>query len=290
MGVGEWFDAFNSNLRLSKEIIDKISLRYKRITKQINLDFWKLDSDVAHSFYIGSYGRGTILETSDIDVLVQLPSDTYYQYNKHVGNGQSALLQSIKNTISKTYNSYLKADGQVVVIDFTDGITYEILPGFINDDGSYTFPDSNSGGSWKVVNPKPEINEINKENSNTNKNLKRLCRMARAWKEEWDVPIGGLLLDTLAYNFIKNYKNKGNGFVYYDWLSRDFFAFLKDQPEQSFWYAFGSNQKVFSKGYFQYKALRCYNISLEAIESASNNYEYTAKSKWREIYGNRFGW
>lgn len=286
MGVGDWFEEFNNNLRIPKDVIDSISYRYKRLTKQINLDFWGMDSDTAHSFYIGSYGRGTILTTSDIDVMIQLQYDTYVQYNNHNGNGQSALLQSLKNTVSKTYNSYIKADGQVVAIDFTDGINFEIVPAFINKDKSFTYPDTNDGGSWKSVDPKSEIIEMNRENIVSNKNLKRLCRMARAWKERWDVPISGLLLDTLAFNYLKSYKNKGNGFVYYDWMSRDFFEFLKNQPEQTYWYAMGSNQKVYSKGYFQYKALRCYNIAMEAI--GKEKFDYASKTKWREIYGTRF--
>lgn len=41
-------------------------------------------------------------------------------------------------------------------------------------------------------------------------------------------------------------------------------------------------------GDFEYKAKRCYNISLEAIEADSKGYEKTRNSKWREIYGTAF--
>lgn len=121
-------------------------------------------------------------------MLFVLPYETYVQFNNYQSNGQSALLQAIKNSIQKTYNSYIKADGQVVKVDFTDGINFEIVPCFLNTDKSYTYPDSNGGGSWKTTNPKPEINEITTANLLYNKNLKRLCRMARAWKSAWDVP------------------------------------------------------------------------------------------------------
>ncbi len=287
MGVYEWFEKFNSNLNFTSEIVSDISYRYKRITRQLNKDFWNSDSDVDHSFYIGSYGRGTVIDTSDIDVLMQLPYDTYRQFNNHYGNGQSALLQSVKNSIETTYRSYMRSDGQVVVIKFTDGIIFEVIPAFINDDKSYTYPDTHNGGSWKVTDPKSEKNTITNANNIWNKNLKKLCRMVRAWKEYWDVPIGGLLIDTLAYNFLKGYVYKDKGYIYYDLMSRDFFEFMKNQnAEQQYWYAVGSNQKVHTKGNFQYKALRCYNISLEAIDK--EKFEYTAKSKWREIYGSRF--
>ena len=58
--------------KISKELRDTITLRYKRITKAINSEFWGSDSDTAHSRYVGSYGRGTAIDTSDIDILVEL--------------------------------------------------------------------------------------------------------------------------------------------------------------------------------------------------------------------------
>jgi len=287
MSISSWFDNFNSNLLMSNDTVGDISYRYKRITKQLNKDFWDSESDTLHSLYVGSYGRGTEINTSDIDVLMQLPYETYLHYNGHQGNGQSALLQAVKTSIEKTYKSYMRADGQVIKIDFTDGITFEVVPAFINNDSSFTYPDTNNGGSWKITNPKAEMDEMTRANNNWNKNLKKLCRMARAWKETWDVPMGGLLIDTLAYNFLKDYQYKDKTTVYYDWMSRDLFVYLKDQKDdQQYWLAVGSNQQVYTKGYFQYKALRCYNISLEAIEK--EKYEYTAKSKWREIYGTKF--
>lgn len=288
MSVLNWFDTFNSNILISTTTVGDISYRYKRITKQLNKDFWNSESDTLHSLYVGSYGRGTEIHTSDIDVLMQLNYDTYLQYNNHQGNGQSALLQAVKTSIEKTYKpTYMRADGQVIKIDFTDGINFEIVPAFVNKDGSFTYPDTNNGGSWKITDPKAEMDEMTRANNNWNNNLKKLCRMARAWKETWDVPMGGLLIDTLAYNFLKNYQYRDKSTVYFDWMSRDFFAYLKDQKDdQQYWLAVGSNQQVYSKGYFQYKALRCYNISLETIEK--EKFEYTAKSKWRDIYGTKF--
>jgi predicted nucleotidyltransferase len=273
---------------MSSTTVGNISYRYKRITKQLNRDFWNSESDTLNSLYVGSYGRGTEIHTSDIDVLMQLPYDTYLQYNNHLGNGQSALLQSVKTSIEKTYKpTYMRADRQVIKLDFSDGINFEIVPGFINKDGSFSYPDTNNGGSWKITDPKSEMDEMTRANNNWNKNLKKLCRMARAWKETWNVPIGGLLIDTLAYNFLGNYQYKDKSTVYFDWMSRDFFTYLKDQNvDQQYWLAVGSNQQVYSKGNFQYKALRCYNISLEAIEK--EKFEFTAKSKWREIYGTKF--
>lgn len=276
---------------MSASVVSNVSSRAKQITKRVNFDFRGIDSDTRYSLFVGSYGRGTDIHVSDIDMIVELPYATYEKYNNYIGNGQSALIQALRNSIKNTYSTtHVSGDGQVVKLNFTDGICYEIVPGFINKDGkSYTYPDTNNGGSWKVTNPRDEIGEINSANTNCNKNLKRLCRMARAWKEKWDVPIGGLLIDTLAYNFLKQWEYRDKSYVYYDWMTRDFFVYLKNQnSDQNYWLAPGSRQYVWRKGVFEYKALRCYNISLEALKYETESMPYSANQKWREIYGTKF--
>lgn len=291
MGLADWFSAFCSNLQI--EDGGTISTRYRAITQRLNTDYWSTTSDTAHSFYVGSYGRNTAIQGfSDLDMLFQLPYSEYEQYNNHIGNGQSALLQAVKSSIEKTYSkTSIKADGQVILVPFTDGITFEVVPAFVNKDGSYTFPDANGGGSWRMTDPKPEIDAIRTRNSACNGNLVPLCRMMRSWKNKWDVPIGGLLIDTLAYQFIENYEYRDKSFLYYDFMCRDFFGWMANQDEnQEFWHAPGSGQYVYGKGLFQYKAKRCYNIAIQAIahEAATPKQEWSAKQKWRDIFGTAF--
>lgn len=290
MSVGENFKNFCSNLKMSESTIQTIQNRYHQITKRINLDYYNIDSDTRNSLYVGSYGRDTEIFTSDIDVLIRLPYDTYVKFNKYSTNGQSALLQEVKNVLKKTYStSYPKGDGQVIGIDFSDGISFEILPSFINNDNTYTHPDSNNGGRWKITDPKSEIDAINKLNNETNKNLKRLCRMSRAWKHNCNVPMSGILIDTLAYKFLQNWNYKDKSYFYYDWMSRDFFKYLKDiEGSQTKWLRPGSNKIIEETGNFRVKALEAYEKSLAAISYEENNKEYLASQKWREIYGSKF--
>lgn len=42
-------------------------------------------------------------------------------------------------------------------------------------------------------------------NDNCNNNLKNLCRMCRAWKNENNVDIKGITIDVLAYRFLSTY-------------------------------------------------------------------------------------
>ncbi|BFH60508.1 SMODS domain-containing nucleotidyltransferase [Paenibacillus azoreducens] len=291
MSVSDYFSQFCSNLRMSDSTVSTIQQRYKQITKRINIDYWNSTSDTTHSLYVGSYGRGTDIWTSDIDMIVQLPYATYKKFNNYSGNGQSALLQEVKGVLQKTYSSsYIKGDGQVVGINFTDNINFEIVPAFINDDNrSYTYPDTNNGGSWKTTDPRKEIDAMNERNKDTNKNLKRLCRMARAWKGYCDVPMSGILIDTLAYKFIGQWEYKDKSYLYYDYMSRDFFKYLKDtDTDQNYWLAPGSGRYVWKDKNFQSKAATAYNNSITAIEHESKNQTSTAKLTWRKIYGTKF--
>ena len=292
MGLADWFHTFCANIQVQNRTV--ISNRYQAITKRLNTDSWGTTSDTAHSLYVGSYGRNTAIHgTSDVDMIFQLPPSVYKQYNDYSGNGQSALLQAVRNSVKKTYSrTDVGADGQVILIPFNDGITFELVPGFVNRYDSYTYPDSNSGGRWKTTNPKPEIEAIRARNSACNHNLVPLCRMMRSWKKEWSVPLGGLLIDTLAYQFIIDWEHRDKSYFYYDYMCRDFFAYMAGQSiDQEYWKAAGSGQRVYGgKGQFQYKAKRCYNIALQAIEheTANPKQEWSAKQKWREIFGTSF--
>ena len=290
MSLVDLFSSFCNNLKIQDS--GEISVRYKNITKQLNIDFWNTSSDALHSLYVGSYGRNTAIRSiRDVDVIFQLPDSDFEKYNKYDGNCQSALLQAVNSSVEKIYSSAAIGDGKKIIVPFKDGFSFEIVPAFINADKSYTFPDSGDGGNWRITNPKSEIDAISERNKKCNGNLVRLCRMMRAWKDNRDVPIGGLLIDTLAYQFIENWEYQNKSVLYYDFMCRDFFKWMSEQDlEQTYWKAPGSGQDVYGKGLFQSKAKRCYNISLEALEyeNTTPKQEWFAKQKWTEIFGTAF--
>lgn len=291
MGVGEWFSDFCRDIRIGVEKRGSFGYRTGRITKVLNADFRGIDSDTANRFYVGSMGRNTAIPSvSDVDLLYVLPYSTYEKYDAYTGNKQSALLSAVRTTVRKTYStSDVFGDGQVVVIAFDDGVTYELLPAFLNKDGSYTFADTNNGGSWKVCRPKQEMDAFSGRNGACNGNLVELSRMARAWRDTNSAPMSGMLIDTLAYQFIDTWAYREKSYLYYDYMTRDFFNFLANQTTtQQYWLAPGSGSYVYRKGSFEYKARQAELRALEALEHLKNGHEWSAKQKFREIYGTSF--
>ena len=289
MSVTEDFQTFCNNIRMSDETVGTISSRCKKITQRLNWDFWAISSDTSHSFYSGSYGRGTETQTSDIDLVMQLPYKTYERYDSYSGNGQSALLQAVKNSIAKTYPSTdVGGDGQVVVVNFSDGMKFEVVPAFLCNDGTYLYPDSNNGGRWRSMNPKAEIDAFDTMNIQCNRNLKRLCRMAREWNKKNSVYMKGIIIDTAAYRFISDYAYKDKSYLYYDYMSRDFMKYLQENADKSYWVVPGSNWHATNYSSFKREAGEGYTRCVEAIENESKGYTYTSHSKWREHYGTKF--
>lgn len=200
--------------RIPLEQRSTISTRYKRITKAINAEFWNSTSETDHSLYVGSYGRGTAIDTSDVDILIELPKSEYERYDAHGGNGQSRLLQAVKNAILTTYSrSSVHADGQIVKIDFSDGIKFEILPAFKqldwwgNWNGKYYYPDSNMGGNWLTTNPKAEQDAMKEKNRESNGLLFDTCRHMREIRDthfsSYHLP--GIVIDSYAYHHIADW-------------------------------------------------------------------------------------
>jgi hypothetical protein len=286
MKTSETFRQFLSNIKISDDKANDISYRYGRITKSLNSDFRGNDSKTANSLQVGSYGRYTgINGISDLDMLYIMPASKWDEYNKQ--GGQSKLLKDTKTAISNTYSySDIKVDRCVVTVKFTNS-HIDVQPVFEVEDQDYKYPDTYGEGAWKITKPRKEMKAMVEFEENKNRNLRMLCKMARDWKNKQGVYMSGLLIDTLAYNFLKttdNYDNKSFG--YYDEMCRDFFKYLNDQPKEKKEYgALGSNQRVKVKKPFKRKAKKALELSQEAIDTSSDKIKH---NKWRDIFGKDF--
>lgn len=207
---------------MNEGVTSTISNRYKTVTKLINEKFWNINSDTKNSLYVGSYGRGTAISTSDIDILVCLPESEYIHFNTIKGNSQSRLLQAVCQNILLTYpTSNVRADGQVVIIEFSDNIKFEILPAFKTYNGTYKYPDSNMGGRWLSTKPKIEQEAIKTKNIDTDGLLNNTCKYIRYIHDNYfsSYYLSGIIIDSFVYNALAyTYKQFTNTYSYHSYL------------------------------------------------------------------------
>jgi len=191
---------------IPRDTRDSLTLRYHTVTSTINREFWNTQSETLHSLLVGSYGRGTAISTSDIDILFELPQAEYSHYDIVKGNGQSRLLQAVRCAIQTTYSrSDVRADGQVVKIAFSDGMQFEILPAFRQNSWSgqsaYTYPDTYMGGNWCSTNPKAEQDAMKQKNNSSNGLLFDTCKHFRRVRDERysSYHLSGIVIDSFVY-------------------------------------------------------------------------------------------
>lgn len=282
LSIADTFKQFLSNLAVDNA--QAISDRYGEITCALNKKFRDTESKTANTLQVGSYGRHTAIKgISDLDMLYIMPKGEWDNYKN---GGQSKLLSDAAAAIRARYPKTTVRVDRLVVQAVYSNFTVEAQPVFEQDDGSFKYPDTYNGGSWKITKPREEIKAMSEFVADKNDNLRRLCKMARAWKNKHGVGIGGLLIDTLAHNFLKStseYDDKS--YLYYDYMSRDFFFYLNELPKQDYFAALGSGQRVKVKKQFQQKAKKAYELCLKAIEAEGKDNQ---NDKWRAVYGRLF--
>ncbi len=282
MTTTEMFTDFLANLKIDNAA--SITSKYEEITSALNKKFRDTESKTANSLQVGSYGRWTgIKGISDLDMLYIMPSS---KWNDYKNGKQSKLLDDTKDAIQARYPKTTVKKDRLVVQVIYKGFMVEVQPVFEQEDASFKYPDTYNGGCWKITKPRKEIKAMKEFVDQKNKNLRKLCKMSRAWKNKCGVGMGGLLLDTLAYNFLKsNSDYDKRSTAYYGWLCRDFFKYLSEEPNKDYYLALGSNQRVNVKSKFQRKAKEAYENSLTAIAAGETS---SANKKWKKIFGRPF--
>lgn len=278
------FSTFLDNIKVDN--FQKIGDRYKEITKKLNKTFRDTDSETANSLQVGSYGRYTgIKGISDLDMLYIMPKGKWDIYK----NSPNKLLADVRDALRERYpNTDICYDRLVVDVFFKD-FTFEVQPVFeeASEDGyiNYKYPDTKYG-CYKITKPKQEQNAMTEFKNDHGGHHRLLCKMTRSWKNTMGVAMGGLLVDTLAYNFLKE-KDEYDFATYSDFddMCKDFFEYLKDQPKQDHYQALGSNQDVKVKHPFRNKAKDAYEKAKKAIEHETDEQRNDA---WREVFGKNF--
>lgn len=283
MSISDFFKEFLANLAVPNDRATTISNRYGEITSSLNLCFRETDSKTLYTLQVGSYGRWTAIKgISDLDMIYIIPQSKWDIYK----DKQSKLLSDLKEAIIKRYpRTEVYVDRLVVRVLYQD-FHIEIQPAFEQDDGSFKYPDTYNGGAWKITKPRQEIEAMKEQNNKKNKNLRRLCKMVRAWKNKHGIEMGGLLIDTLAYNFMNSTAEYDEtSYSCYHYMIRDFFKYLSEESDKDYYLALGSLQRVRVKKKFQEKSKKAYELCLEAIEAKDQKNE---NLKWKKIFGREF--
>jgi len=272
------FKIFNKNIRLKDKQEEDAKTKYDGVCKVLhNYYYPNKKYDGSRKFLFGSYKKRTnirpITKEQDVDVLFYMPDSEFEKYDNHKSNGQSTLLQKIKNILKDTYTTTdkIKGWGKVVLIEFTDGKhNIELLPAWENDGKTFKIPNSEDGGSWDTFDPRDDIDIFQKSNTSTNELTSKLSRMMKSWKKNTasltlkSFQIEKYVIDFLEDNYDKDIEMSKN--------TQMFFEYLVDEVD------------VNNKSYVKTALSR----ANKAINYKNNEKFDKACDEWKKIFGNLF--
>lgn len=283
------FRLFLNNLKIDNQEV--INSRCREISRLINLQYWKIKSDTRNLHFLGSYGRETAIKgLSNINILVLLPYQVYQSFAPRAGNNQEALLLDVRDRVKKSCSDTFINDEKCLIVPYPDGLKIEIIPGFNHPDKSHIiYPEVRGEGSWEKFNPIREIEVINEYNYIYGGKIRHLARMTRAWKVRHQVPIPGMLIDTLVMMFMDEWEGNQGSFAYYGEMVQDFMEYLAGRKkEQLHWYAKGSNRRIEREEDFGAFANVAFKKAKQALVYEEQGDGYNANQIWKQIFGDLF--
>lgn len=287
------FNKFLENIKLTDLQIIDANTKADGVCKKLHDYFYETQYYYGSTkLIVGSYAKGTnIRPARDVDVFFKMPWKEMPDSNL-LYNVQSNLLQRIKNILIEKYSSTdIKADGQVVVINFSNTHFVELIPAFeilsgIHQ-GKFFIPDTTNGGRWKLVDPLAEIRNIIYYDTLTNGNAKILIRMIKCWQKYCQVNIKSFVIEQVVIKFLQQYEYANKTSVYYDWMVRDFFDYLLKNVNG--WSFFSDSYEIVNYGNdWQSKTESAFNRAIKACNYEINKNYYEAALEWKKIFGDDY--
>jgi Second Messenger Oligonucleotide or Dinucleotide Synthetase domain len=285
MTVGQRFSDFLTNLKLTPAQQADGETKFKGVTKCLNRHYYGSDSETSHGKLVGSWGKKTrIRPPRYVDVMFVLPDAIFTRYAamSSLVNKQSQLLQEVKGVLLKCYpNTKMRGDGQVVVVPFTS-YEVELVPAFATG-SQFLICNTNGGGRYKTVDPDSEITMIDYYDKDSSGNTRDLVRMMKRWQEYCSVPIKSFWIELLAETFVRDWQYKGKSTTWYDYMARDFFAYMINK-ENGYVFVHGTSETINIGNAWKSRAQTAYDRAVKACSLETTNSD-SAGEEWQKIFG-----
>lgn len=283
MSVSARFQQFVNNIRPTKDQVSAGNSRRESVVACLNRSYYSSGSSTNNSFFVGSWAKYTrVRPPRDVDVLYELPYQVYERFNQRTGNIQSQILQEVRSVLLNTFPSTaIRGDGPVVVVPFTS-YNVELIPTFKLKSGEYWICMTNSGGHYKTADYLAEAAAMKASQDRTGM-TRDLVRMMKRWQAYCSVPIKSFHIELVAIDFLENWDNRGKGYLYYDFMVRDFLHYLYNRAN-GYVSAPGTGEVMALGSAWQSKTSTAYYRAEKAC-SLENEDSAAAGDEWQKVFG-----
>ena len=315
MSTSSRFNAFCENIKLTSVQYADAKTKYDNVCKTLHNHYYpSLEYNGSTKLLIGSYGKETAIRPpGDIDVIFKIPFETYKRFSENK-TGPRGLLDEVKSVLKKTFTTTdkIKPNGIVVGVAFAT-FNIEVLPAFewtVQDwNGQFQVPETSGSplslmglmypqyglgsglssgyGTWKRIDPRKEISELNASNNLYDGNTKQLIKMMKMWLNNCSVDIKSVVIERIAREFMWSFAHSKSTSVYYDYMVRDFLLFLKGKRNATIFMP-GINEDIqIGEDWFS-KAETAYSRAVKACEYEAQQKEFDSAYEWKKIFGDDY--
>nr|WP_095972616.1 nucleotidyltransferase [Rhodococcus erythropolis] len=296
MSTSSRFEKFVSNISLTQIERDEATARSNAVAKKLHDHYYPTRAYTGDTkLLIGSHGKRTrVRPVRDVDMIFRIPPATFTRFNDYASNGQSALLQEIRSVLRTRFPSTnVKGDGPIVLVDFANGHTVEVLPAWHYTNAAeeidrYWIPHTRDGGSWKLSSYAAEFRNVDDSDRASAGQTRRLIKMMKVWQQYCNVPVKSLCLELRAVRFLATWSNRGKSSNWDDYMIRDFFEELIDRANY-YCEIPGITEKCYYGDAWLSKARTALANAQRACSFEAAGDEYNAAVEWRKIFGAQYG-
>ncbi|WP_336883051.1 SMODS domain-containing nucleotidyltransferase [Rhodococcus globerulus] len=291
MSTSDRFDKFLRNITLTTAEREQATARGNNVAEKLHSHFYPSRAYNGDTkLLIGSHGKRTrVRPVRDVDIIFKMPPPMLGQYHRHSGNGQSALLQVVKNVLLTRFPSTtIKGDGPVVKAEFSTGHTVEVVPAFaVPDSSQYLIPHTQNGGKWALSSYMNEFDYLEKSDKSTDGQTRRLIKMIKIWQQANNVPIKSLCIELRAINFLNKWEHAGKPSNWDDWMIRDFLQELIVHVNNTCTIP-GTEEEYKYGDKWLPKAKLAYANAQQACVHESDKSSNLAEQHWIKVFGVQF--
>ena len=109
--------------------------------------------------------------------------------------------------------------------------------------------------------------------------------MLKTWQRVCNLPLKSFVLELLSIDFLTTYQYATNSSMYYDWMVRDFLAWLLAKSAWHGVYVPGTYEYVSIGDAWRSRAQSASERAQQACYYEANSMPYNAGGEWQNIFG-----
>lgn len=242
-----------------------------------------------HTRVVGAWAKGTeIRPPRPIDVFFTLPKNLRQAGPRAAADaGQPRdLVDAARHTLEMAHDAArITPSGRAVIVSAgaTEVAVQLVFP---EPGGRFLVCVCRGEGRFASADPTLEEARLSQVDAQSKGNARDLIRMMRCWQGFRDVAISSFALELLAIEFLGAWPRAGEPVHFYDWMIRDFFAFLVAQANRTLEVP-GSTETLALGADWLGAASVAQTHAAKACEFESQDLNADAWWEWEKLFGER---